>query len=87
MVEATRTGFDQYVAIRERPDAGGYSYTLPLKAKGLKAEQLPDGSVQFTDKKDKKLAVMPAPVMCGSTEVDPRGWTPGFTRPVTAYVT
>ncbi|MFE4370527.1 DNRLRE domain-containing protein [Streptomyces sp. NPDC056835] len=68
VVEATRTGFEQYVEIKERPDAGGpdgggYSYTLPLKAKGLTVKQLPDGSVQFTDRKNKKQAVMPAPVM------------------------
>ncbi|MDN3263470.1 DNRLRE domain-containing protein [Streptomyces sp. CSDS2] len=63
IVEATRTGFEQYVRINERPGARGYSYTLPLKAKGLKVRQLKDGSVQFTDKKSKKQAVMPAPVM------------------------
>ncbi|MFI1730092.1 DNRLRE domain-containing protein [Streptomyces acidicola] len=63
VVEATRTGFEQFVEIKQRPDSGDYSYTLPLKAKGLKVKQLPDGSVQFTDKKNKKQAVMPAPVM------------------------
>ncbi|MEV5985210.1 DNRLRE domain-containing protein [Streptomyces sp. NPDC052051] len=66
VVEATRTGFEQYVELKQRPetgDAGGYSYTLPLKAKGLKAKRLADGSVLFTDKKNKKRAVMPAPVM------------------------
>ncbi|WP_354394849.1 DNRLRE domain-containing protein [Streptomyces atratus] len=63
VVEATRTGFEQFVEIKERPAAGGYSYTLPLKAKGLKAKQLADGSVLFTDKRNKKRAVMPAPVM------------------------
>ncbi|MEU6610530.1 DNRLRE domain-containing protein [Streptomyces shenzhenensis] len=63
VVEATRTGFEQYVEIKDRPAAGSYSYTLPLKARGLKAEQLADGSVQFTDGKNKKRAVMPAPVM------------------------
>lgn len=63
VVEATRTGFEQYVEIRQRPGTGGYSYTLPLKAKGLKVKQLSDGSVLFTDKKNKKRAVMPAPVM------------------------
>lgn len=43
VVEATRTGFEQYVEIKQRPESGGYAYTLPVKAKGLKAEQLPDG--------------------------------------------
>ncbi|WP_217131034.1 DNRLRE domain-containing protein [Streptomyces sp. AC558_RSS880] len=71
VVEATRTGFEQFVEIKKRPAADGYTYTLPLKAKGLKAKQLADGGVQFTDKKGKKQAVMPAPVMWDST-VDKR---------------
>ncbi|MFE7979364.1 DNRLRE domain-containing protein [Streptomyces shenzhenensis] len=71
VVEATRTGFEQYVEIRQRPDADGYSYTLPLRAKGLKAKQLADGSVLFTDRRNRKRAVMPAPVMWDAT-VDER---------------
>ncbi|MFE5908157.1 RHS repeat-associated core domain-containing protein [Streptomyces wedmorensis] len=69
VVEATRTGFEQFVEIRTRPDAG-FAYTLPLKSKGLKVRQQPDGSVLFTDRKSKKTAVMPAPVMWDAT-VDP----------------
>ncbi len=69
VVEATRTGFEQFVEIKEKP-VEGYSYTLPLKTKGLKAQQQADGSVLFTDKKSKKTAVMPAPVMWDAT-VDP----------------
>ncbi|MFJ1802055.1 RHS repeat-associated core domain-containing protein [Streptomyces sp. NPDC088180] len=67
VVEATRTGFEQYVEIKQKPTTDGYTYTLPLKAKGLKAQQQPDGSVVFTDRKNKKTAVMPAPVMWDST--------------------
>ncbi|GGX82505.1 RHS repeat protein [Streptomyces fructofermentans] len=67
VVEATRTGFEQFVEIKERPDDGGFSYTLPLKAKGLKAKVQADGSVLFTGKKNKKTAVMPAPVMWDAT--------------------
>ncbi|HEY8982759.1 MAG TPA: DNRLRE domain-containing protein, partial [Streptomyces sp.] len=63
VVEATRTGFEQFVEIKQRPASGGYSYTLPLKTKGLKAEQLADGSVEFTDAKNTLRAVMPTPVM------------------------
>ncbi|MFJ6935484.1 DNRLRE domain-containing protein [Streptomyces sp. NPDC101132] len=70
VVEATRTGFEQFVELKKRPSAAGFSYTLPLKAKGLKATQQADGSVVFTDKKSKKTAVMPAPVMWDAT-VDP----------------
>ncbi|MBK0377276.1 RHS repeat-associated core domain-containing protein [Streptomyces sp. RB110-1] len=66
IVEATRTGFEQYVEIKKRPTEG-YTYTLPLKAEGLTAKEQPDGSVLFTDRKNKKRAVMPAPVMWDST--------------------
>ncbi|WP_406003453.1 DNRLRE domain-containing protein [Streptomyces sp. NBC_00829] len=62
VVEATRTGFEQFVEVKSRP-AAGFSYTLPLRSKGLKVEQQNDGSLLFTDKKSKKTAVMPAPVM------------------------
>lgn len=71
VVEATRTGFEQFVEIKQKPATNGYTYTLPLKAKGLKAAQQADGSVLFTDKKNKKQAVMAAPVMWDST-VDER---------------
>lgn len=64
VVEATRTGFEQFVNINHRPAAGGYSYTLPLRTEGLKAEPQRDGSVTFTDPKTGvERAVMPAPVM------------------------
>ncbi|MFE1293841.1 DNRLRE domain-containing protein [Streptomyces sp. NPDC058731] len=71
VVEATRTGFEQYVTIKQRPAAGGYAYTMPLKAKGLKAKQQADGSVVFSDARTgKRRAVMPAPVMWDA-RVDP----------------
>ncbi|MFE1906557.1 DNRLRE domain-containing protein [Streptomyces gardneri] len=69
VVESTRTGFEQFVDIKARPEAG-FSYTLPLRTKGLKVETRADGSVLFTDKKSRKSAVMPAPVMWDAT-VDP----------------
>ncbi|MFI6695087.1 hypothetical protein ACIBLA_25695 [Streptomyces sp. NPDC050433] len=46
IVEATRTGFEQFVELGERPTG---TYTLPVKAKGLKAKANKDGSVTFTD--------------------------------------
>ncbi|WP_399498488.1 DNRLRE domain-containing protein [Streptomyces sp. P17] len=67
VVEATRTGFEQYVSIKQRPTAGGYTYTLPLSTKGLKVKQRADGSLLFADKKNKNRAVMPAPVMWDAT--------------------
>ncbi|MFD3532641.1 DNRLRE domain-containing protein [Streptomyces sp. NPDC058664] len=67
VVEATRTGFEQFVELKQRPSTDGFSYTLPLKTKGLKVEQQADGSVLFTDKKSEKTATMPAPVMWDAT--------------------
>lgn len=67
IVKATRTGFEQYVQLNERP-SGSYTYTLPLKAEGLKATEQSDGSVVFADDKTgAKRAVMPAPVMWDAT--------------------
>jgi hypothetical protein len=64
IVEATRTGFEQYVEIAEKPSTNGYSYTLPVKAEGLVAKANQDGSVAFTDAKTGVVrATMPAPVM------------------------
>ncbi|MDT9682749.1 DNRLRE domain-containing protein [Streptomyces sp. TRM76323] len=70
VVEATRTGFEQFVEIKQKPTTDGYTYTLPLKAKGLKAVPQADGGVLFTDAKGGKRALMPAPVMWDAT-VDP----------------
>ncbi|MEO3974969.1 DNRLRE domain-containing protein [Streptomyces sp. CAU 1734] len=67
VVEATRTGFEQFVEINERPAEKGYSYTLPLRTNGLKVRQRADGSVVFTDRKKKLRAVMPTPIMWDST--------------------
>ncbi|MGK5446062.1 DNRLRE domain-containing protein [Streptomyces radiopugnans] len=68
IVEATRTGFEQFVEIEKKPTAGDYSYTLPVKAKGLKARANKDGSVTFTDTgTGEARATMPAPVMWDAT--------------------
>ncbi|MFJ4773349.1 DNRLRE domain-containing protein [Streptomyces uncialis] len=67
IVEATRTGFEQYTRLDKRPE-GGYGYTLPLHADGLKATANHDGSVTFTDARTgAKKATMPAPVMWDAT--------------------
>ncbi|MFJ8473220.1 DNRLRE domain-containing protein [Kitasatospora sp. NPDC094011] len=74
VVEATRTGFEQYTVLKQRPSAAGYSYTMPLRATGLKAEPQPDGGVVFTDAASgERRAVLPAPVMWDSTVDDVAG--------------
>lgn len=70
VVEATRTGFEQYTVIKQRPTGGDWSYTLPLHTPGLKVTKQTDGSVVFTDAKSRKRAVMPAPVMWDAA-IDP----------------
>ncbi|MEE1938395.1 DNRLRE domain-containing protein [Streptomyces sp. TRM 70361] len=71
LVEATRTGFEQFVEIRRRPDTGRYSYTLPVRTEGLRAAAQADGSVLFTDAvTGRQRAVLPAPVMWDAA-VDP----------------
>ncbi|MFE5326248.1 hypothetical protein ACFRCG_07640 [Embleya sp. NPDC056575] len=63
VVKATRTGFEQFIEIHQRP-TGAYAYTLPLKAEGMQAKAEQDGSVTFTDATTgEKRATMPAPVM------------------------
>ncbi|WP_181139696.1 DNRLRE domain-containing protein [Streptomyces sp. Ru71] len=65
VVEATRTGFEQFLVLKNRAavDASG-RVTLTLRAKGLKASARPDGSVVFTDAKSGRSAgTLPAPVM------------------------
>ncbi|MFF9899055.1 DNRLRE domain-containing protein [Streptomyces longispororuber] len=63
IVEATRSGFEQFVEIKKRP-AGAYTYTLPVKTRNLQAKANKDGSISFTDPATgTEEAVMPAPVM------------------------
>ncbi|MFC9035122.1 DNRLRE domain-containing protein [Streptomyces arboris] len=64
IVEATRTGFEQFVELAEKPAAADFTYTLPLLAEGMKAKANKDGSVTFTDTETgDDRATMPAPVM------------------------
>ncbi|SDL42734.1 DNRLRE domain-containing protein [Streptomyces indicus] len=64
IVKASRTGFEQFVRLDAKPTTENYTYTLPLKAKGLKASAQKDGSVLFTDAETGvEKATMPAPVM------------------------
>ncbi|MEU0163230.1 DNRLRE domain-containing protein [Streptomyces sp. NPDC006261] len=65
VVEATRTGFEQYLVVKDRSAAAAAArITLPLTAKGLKATQNADKSVTFTDVRTAKtVGRLPAPVM------------------------
>ncbi|OIJ94903.1 hypothetical protein BIV25_21170 [Streptomyces sp. MUSC 14] len=64
VVDATRTGFEQFLTLKRRPAGGVAPMTLPLKIPGLKAAQQTDGSVAFTERATgEQIATMPAPVM------------------------
>ncbi|HBF85303.1 MAG TPA: hypothetical protein DD420_36870 [Streptomyces sp.] len=74
IVEATRTGFEQFVEITEKPAATNFTYTLPLQAEGMKAKANKDGSVTFTDAETGDVrATMPAPVMWDAATDDRSG--------------
>lgn len=65
VVEATRTGFEQYLVVKDRSAADAAArITLPLSVKGLNTTQNADRSVTFTDVRTKKtVGRLPAPVM------------------------
>ncbi|WP_405656964.1 DNRLRE domain-containing protein [Streptomyces sp. RK9] len=67
VVDATRTGFEQFLVLKERPKDSKAPWTVPLTLPGINATQHEDGSVSFKDKKTgDELATMPAPVMWDS---------------------
>ncbi|MFE6099812.1 DNRLRE domain-containing protein [Streptomyces laurentii] len=50
VVQATRTGFEQYLVVADRQAAErAATLTLPVRAKGLTARQGPDRTLEFTD--------------------------------------
>ncbi|MGN9844982.1 DNRLRE domain-containing protein [Nonomuraea sp. H19] len=62
VVTATRTGAEQFLLLKSRPTAP-LTYTLGLKAPGLKPRQAADGGVELVDAKGKTAVTIPAPVM------------------------
>lgn len=65
VVEATRTGFEQYLVVKDRAAADqAASFTLPVRAKGIKAAEGDGDSVTFTDAKTgKPVGKLPTPFM------------------------
>ncbi|MBM7171576.1 DNRLRE domain-containing protein [Streptomyces sp. G44] len=86
VVEATRTGFEQFLKLREAPEDGA-PLVLPMTLPdGMTARQNPDGSVSFTDAKGEEQVLMPAPAMWDAT-VDDRSLEHTNTKPVDMKVT
>ncbi|WP_331752086.1 DNRLRE domain-containing protein [Streptomyces sp. NBC_00829] len=72
VVDATRTGFEQFLVLKDRPADAKAPWTVPLTLPGISAAQQKDGSVSFTDKKSgEEVATVPAPMMWDA-QVDPR---------------
>ncbi|MET9498147.1 DNRLRE domain-containing protein [Streptomyces sp. NPDC006552] len=66
IVEATRTGFEQFLRLNEVPKDGAPMVVPMTVPDGTKARQNPDGSVTFSDSSGERTAVMPAPTMWDS---------------------
>ncbi|MCX5406603.1 DNRLRE domain-containing protein [Streptomyces sp. NBC_00335] len=83
VVEATRTGFEQYLVVKERSAAErAASFTLPVRAKGIKATRGSDNSVSFADAKTgKAVGKLPTPFMWDASN-DKTGQAGGHRAPV-----
>lgn len=71
VVEATRTGFEQYLKLHKAPQDGA-PLVLPLVLpEGMQAKASDDGGIDFRDASGEIVATMPAPTMWDN-QVDPR---------------
>jgi hypothetical protein len=70
VVEATRTGFEQYLVVKDRAAAErAASFTLPVRSKGMKAAQQADKSVNLTDAKTgQAVGKLPTPFMWDASQ-------------------
>lgn len=83
VVEATRTGFEQFVVVKS-PGGVGYvdDLTLPLTGAGVTAaDEKADGSFDLTDDNGRVTASVPTPLMWDS-RVSANGETPANAIPV-----
>jgi RHS repeat-associated protein len=64
VVEATRTGFEQFLTLRERPaSAAAVAVTLPLALRGLSARRVPGRGVELVDGSGRLTGALAEPVM------------------------
>jgi hypothetical protein len=71
VVEATRTGFEQYLTLRQAPQDGAPLVFPIVLPEGMTAKAGSGGGVDFVDGSGETVATMPAPTMWDS-RVDPR---------------
>lgn len=72
VVEALRTGFEQFFILEERPTAP-VTWELPLQTKGLTAKPAKDGGVEFVDAKGTIVSRIPAAIAWDKTVHDTTG--------------
>jgi RHS repeat-associated protein len=73
VIEATRSGFEQYLVLNRRPGKDAAEFTLPLSVKGLTVKAGADDSVAFVDAKGATRATMPAPDMWDASSLSESG--------------
>lgn len=61
VVEALRSGYEQFFVLHERP-TGPVSWELPLLTKGLTARAAKGGGVEFVDTKQRVISRIPAAI-------------------------
>ncbi|WP_307715344.1 DNRLRE domain-containing protein [Streptomyces sp. V4I23] len=83
VVEATRTGFEQFLVVKNRAAAErAADVSMPLRTEGLKAEKGADTSVTFTDTAtNRTVGKLPTPVMWDASR-DARGLSASNRAPV-----
>jgi RHS repeat-associated protein len=68
VVEATRTGFEQFLVVKQRPaSAAAVAVSLPLVLRGLSTRASADGAVQLVDGSGRVDGALGAPVMWDAT--------------------
>jgi hypothetical protein len=76
VLTATRTGFEQYFVIKERPQPGEEpTFHLPVVADDVTVEETAQGGLALVDETGQKVAAAPAPMMWGD-DIDPKSGEP-----------
>lgn len=85
VVQATRTGFEQYVIVKSRPLAS-LRLSLPLRTKGVTARRTDDGNTELVDNAGAVIGAVPATDMWDAN-VDAAAAVPTRRVPVAQQVT
>jgi RHS repeat-associated protein len=87
VVEATRTGFEQFLVVKARPaDPAALAVTLPLALQGLTAHRRAGRGVEFVDGQGRVAGLLAEPVMWDA-QVDPLSGEHARRAPVAMTVT